>query len=634
MTLKGWTLAGFAIVACLGTWVFVRGTDDDALPVARGPSTRGALDPRSDGESPEPELPHTGPGEGAAAPVLSNSQSRAPVREVLATASLELRGRVEDEGGEPIADADVALYRGNIHGEPIAQTRSDASGAFGWSLDDGDVELEELLVEGQRRGHVRAEAPFDEEGRCVVVLVTCPVVEGQLVPPDGVELVEPFAVEARREEDTVSGQVWADGSFAIPLPAPGRLVEVTGRARGLARSTVPVGRELGPGERVRVDVPLEAGVALAGRVVEAGTGRPIHGALVWGESYHHEDDEPLPAARTDAAGRFRLEGMTIDRTYTPDSDGAPTFGLFMLRASAEGYAPSSVQHAFAPLLARSGLLKDDVEIALEPEAATLEGLVLGPSGEPAPLEVVHALDSQQSFRFAFADMEGRFALEDLPAGVIHLMAFTAPNRSPEERASAQVAVDLVEGTQRVTLRQTAATGVLEGRCLDPSGGPIAGAAIVVRSRMSAESFAIGLVSTEGETDAEGYWRIEHLYPGASEVTVEGVADRPRAVARPPSAEVEIDPEVPGKSIVFTVADGIDLAGRIVGSGPSLVVVARAPDGSEAARVEPGSDGAFELGPLYPDSYDLVVLREGREVASTRVGPGSEEGIRLDVPDGG
>src|SRR5262249_25496401 len=124
------------------------------------------------------------------------------------------------------------------------------------------------------------------------------------------------------------------GRFRFEGLPIGRLVTITGRARGFSTRELTLDRRLQPDGTAQQDVEPRGGATITGIVLDAKTRAPVPGANVWVETLSIGDDELAPATVAGADGRFRLEGA--EEELRPVSDGSLRL-WFMLFASAEGY---------------------------------------------------------------------------------------------------------------------------------------------------------------------------------------------------------------------------------------------------------------------------------------------------------
>jgi hypothetical protein len=159
------------------------------------------------------------------------------------------------------------------------------------------------------------------------------------------------------------------------------------------------------GDPVRVDLVLVPAPAILGEVRFA-DGAPVEGAHVWissmGRNPHAATSGPIgirvgDEVRTDAEGRFRIEGVA-------------TYGRYALAASGPGGATATVED----VVFEAGATEAHARIAIQRVAATgarVEGRVVDERGDPVSGAIV---------RFAGASSvtstDGAFVREAAPAG--------------------------------------------------------------------------------------------------------------------------------------------------------------------------------------------------------------------------
>ena len=198
------------------------------------------------------------------------------------------------------------------------------------------------------------------------------------------------------------------------------------------------------------DILMLSAGAIEGRVVTA-DGLPAEGAWVTldrnGEALNRRDYHQSrcqytarlrgSAIRTDASGRFRLDGVEVGQVF--------------VWAGREGDLATRTQ----PIEVRGEMISDGVEIVLGEKASEdfIGGQVFLPDGAPA----VHArLDYEYSTRLGGsgngtfnADAEGRFLLSCVPAGLRTIRARDyernfAPVRATDVEGGAQLVLQLQE----------------------------------------------------------------------------------------------------------------------------------------------------------------------------------------------
>jgi hypothetical protein len=245
-----------------------------------------------------------------------------------------------------------------------------------------------------------------------------------------------------------SGRTNAEGSVRLEnLPRPPWDVAI--QARGLA-----------PKRMERVDgtkplrVRLTPGAVLTGTVRDGTTHEPVAGAAVWvsvglgiAAMDRWDPDAGRVATRTDARGRFKLEGVGAGATMV--SATAPGLGRVIRPNVRPGTA---------------------VELFLMPGAA-ISGVVRDEAGKPVKGAVVRAMPEGIGPFLPPAertDASGRFVVAGLEAGSYMVVAREGP------RAPAVSAVR-VEATGDAAADLTLTEGgFVTGRLVDAAGKPVAG----------------------------------------------------------------------------------------------------------------------------------------------------------------
>jgi hypothetical protein len=223
-----------------------------------------------------------------------------------------LKGLVVDETD---AGVDGALVRVIREGDPVEWVEPSAvtdAGRFQFEvMGPGPWRLE--AREGARR---RAFAKT--QGEEVVLRLGGTAVLSGVVRSSAGPFVTSFAVLLSRSLGSMQREpledhyiVSADGTFRIAGLPPGE-VEMVVAAPSFAPSAA-LKRALKVDQTERVEVVLEAGATLTGKVVERGTGTPLEAARVSLEQGDQTSIPVLPVARTDQAGTFELRGLPKGR---------------------------------------------------------------------------------------------------------------------------------------------------------------------------------------------------------------------------------------------------------------------------------------------------------------------------------
>ncbi|HEX7181544.1 MAG TPA: carboxypeptidase regulatory-like domain-containing protein [Thermoanaerobaculia bacterium] len=426
-----------------------------------------------------------------------------------------LSGQVVDEEGEGIAGAVLAAWVSPAPG-------SGARGIDGLQVAaaaDGRFEIRGLPPGALR---LRASAPGHQDTE-VSGLELQP-----LEPLDGVQLVLPpsaalegtvrnaqgapvprarIAVRpatADRPEDGARAvedrQVDAEGRFRVDGLAPGAVLVLADhdRYRQVERPL-----DLRPGVN-RIDLVLEPGLAVAGRVVDE-AGDPVAGAQV----RLAEAGADSASARSRADGSFRLTGLSA--------------GRHSLEASREGFSPAqlTVELVETPV--------EGIELRLE-RGAILEGRLLGLDAGDLARVKVSAFSPELGVRTGTVGGDGRYRIEGLLPGN-WMAAASVPPGSRQAKAPVRVAAGASPAIADLDFRQGL---TLSGRVL-LDGAPLADVRVE----------AIGTASQGGGaavTDERGEIRISGLEPGRYRLVLShparGLADE-RTVELPQRAALEI-----------------------------------------------------------------------------------------------
>jgi protocatechuate 3,4-dioxygenase beta subunit len=284
----------------------------------------------------------------------------------------------------------------------------------------------------------------------------------------------------------------AQGRFEFPLARPGRytLFALAAGTAALRRGGLEPTRE--PRE---LELRLDAGLALRGRVLDAASGAPIAGASVVSE-----DDAPaqilafdsaqLPAelaarATTDAEGRFALERLSS--------------GLHTLRACAPGHGAAWS----ARVDARTAT--GEIELRLG-SGGTIEAQ-LEPPAERVPL-VASAVDYGfqrpcLSYSLVLTDALGRARFEHLPPGPFVVLRVDA-----QATTDASFAFVREGGTSEVRLGVSAIGHALAGSLCDASGEPQRGADLMLEASDPSDEHW-----RSTRTDASGRFRFDGVRAG-------------------------------------------------------------------------------------------------------------------------
>ncbi|HEX9793375.1 MAG TPA: carboxypeptidase-like regulatory domain-containing protein [Planctomycetota bacterium] len=323
-----------------------------------------------------------------------------------------LSGVVLDALGDPAAEAWVAAVgrEAAADARPFRVVRSAADGRFVFEGLRRDRAYGFWVhLPGQGSAWLPApEAPRSAGQADVQIRLEAPAALAGRLQPGGNEAAAGRWIELQRVDaldaaeampaPDASRTVRADdlGRFRIADLRPGRYLVALRGANGVPE--LPVEVELHAGEAY-TDLELDGpGVRSLGGVVLDPLGAPAAGAIVW---VFAEDEDPALSreTRSDAAGRFRFEGLRAvphNLGVQPDPDAGP-----------QVYAA----------LRSNGVLPGAEELELRlPVGEDLTGRVVDDRSMPvAGADVVARLDGRWGVAHARTDAQGRFRLR-VPVG--------------------------------------------------------------------------------------------------------------------------------------------------------------------------------------------------------------------------
>lgn len=385
----------------------------------------------------KPQEPTATPLAETSAPTLSQppeaewpaalADARSPVAESTSRAAQttavdrdrDLHGEVVDPTGRPVAGAKIEVFRNESseysfldvertnERRKVAETDSDVEGRFAVPLDVGRP----FLMEASAQGFARELIGNRYAGEHVLVRLHLGAsVEGRVQRADDGTAI----AGARLRAWPTSGEKPAprfllqtvtdeEGRFRFDdLPPIEFYVEVTPPAGAL-----PMWRriELIEGERHEVEIAVEAGPTVRGRVVDGTSGLPIAGAEVGASRTFRRP------VRTDANGEYVYAGFPLDGIYDLHA-----------RAAGHGRMERRVRESDRdPFPGR-------VDFELLP-ACRARGRVLDADGAPVPGAYVAAVgfqyhsdsNSKQDWGAASSAADGRFEIEDLRSDLPHVL---------------------------------------------------------------------------------------------------------------------------------------------------------------------------------------------------------------------
>ena len=489
-----------------------------------------------------------------------------------------LAGTVLDAAGAPVAGVTVSAELEDKPTEVIV-AESAADGAF--ALVGLIAGRYRLRVEAP--GVLSAEVRFVEAPASAVRIVVSRevAVEGRVLAPDGRGAAN-VAVRLARGAQPIEAESDGAGRFRFAGLPEGRYR--VWAFRGEQASGAAVADRVGAGPFPPIDLVLAPAAVLGGRVVNAASGRGVVADVVL---VADDPDEPPRAARSDADGRFRIEGVPFGR-WTADAHAPGYLSADAIRfLAASDYAPL-IQ--LEPGVAVSGRVVDADGHPLEGAAV----LARGQSADGAGQEISDA--SLAQIQAAAGDVPSGLTtwqggttatgLKFIPRGELGVVVGPLPYPPPPGAGALRVASPLA-----------AAAAGLPPLPVDPAVAP----------RMT--------------TGPDGSFRITGVPPGRYQVWA-----RKTGYATGSSApfQVELGRDIDGLDV--PLGAGLTIEGQIVddrGAAVAGASVAATPrGGGEPTGASTGPDGRYQLGPVAGE-LRLAVTAVGyggaaRDVSAPRV----------------
>ncbi|WP_394841030.1 carboxypeptidase regulatory-like domain-containing protein [Pendulispora brunnea] len=298
--------------------------------------------------------------QGVVVTVRARSSTRAKL--VVEAQRGEIRGRVVDDGGQPVTDAFIEAAResdsaGKSAGDAERETR------WGWDREsppltdlDGKFTVKKLspgtyTVRAHRKGGGEAVTEHVQVGSHVTLTIrragsiagTVSGARGRSPERFTVAVVDKKKAFVREESFFRT-----DGKFKLRDLPPGDFEVSAEASEGRALAQVP----LAQGEKYDgLALTLEEGASLRGRVLSFDTGQPVAGMVVFVESAKGTNGRPMGMPDegnrknvTDTDGRFEIQ-------HCPP-------GRVMLLAFPSDYAASEYGFAHVPLTLQSGMANE------------------------------------------------------------------------------------------------------------------------------------------------------------------------------------------------------------------------------------------------------------------------------------
>ncbi len=519
---------------------------------------------------------------------LSGRQAGERVRVVLSPGGT-IRVTVRGPDGVPARGARVEVWRGRS-GDPVdfsSEATTDASGSCELiGIPPGPARLaaehpllgsspqEEVSVRNGEEHHVELSfgAARVITGRVFDALRNSPVAGARV------------GVGWRRNHSVSTDK---DGRFVMPGCSLDPGLEVVVTARGFSRAQAEV---LSDGE---LEIGLVVGDSLTGRALGA-DGLAVREAPVVVQASHELISAvtgyrrqliDVLTGRTDASGRFRLDGLRHDLPYA-----------LLIHASGHGVLRMDVR----PRQGGAGeIALGDIRL---PPSRTVTGRVEDASGAPVPrIAVKLVAETATVLDGWYGDEEtrttddlGRFAFRDIAPGSYELA--TAAHGGVSAQATVEVGQDADPEPTRLRIE---GSGRLQFLIVDNSGRPLSG---------------VWVWAPHG--DAESARTDESGRAVLSGLSVETLTVRVKPPWRMPDGRHFLDQfaedlRVDGAELRLTLAEAVRINGRVEGPDgePLPRVLVRAYEtgvDDEAASTATDESGRFTLFGLAPHTHQVVV----------------------------
>jgi RNA polymerase sigma factor (sigma-70 family) len=356
--------------------------------------------------------------------------------------------------------------------------------------------------------------------------------------------------------------------------------------------------------RVPVDVTMTPAGAVVGRVVEAGSGAPVSGALVWVDP---EVWTPVRAsshnAATTADGRFRIDDIPP--------------GRYRVGARAPGFAPMGPGVEVA---VEAGFEPPEAAIALE-RGAEVEGIVTSAGAPVAGARVRLVREQGTASAQAISQADGRFTITSSHQGV-----FAPRVQGYEVVSPARVEV---RGARHsgVTI-EVQPLGIIRGRVVRDDR-PVRGAEVHAggsrHARMTARS------------DDSGAFEMRGLQPG--DYTIGASSDRAQAFSREPDdvVRVSLGRREVREGVIVNLGGGASIEGTVVAEGgeplEGVFVVYRDRATGDLCRSWADHNGRFVCPMLAGGGSYLPSVRPSPAFTGELPAADSAGFPSVDVPDG-
>lgn len=483
----------------------------------------------------------------------------------------EIAGRVANRDGGPIAGATIQATKSTPGNRPMRPFMFDpdapelpatgTDGQFALRLAEGSYDLE-VRAEGYAPKRVLTVRVARGSEPLEIVLEEGMRLAGRVVTASGAPVADATLMLATMEAGPQGRSVSSsDGSFAFEDLSPGKMMLSVQKLEAFVMFTQPV---TVPDSQVIVQLP--PGGNVSGRVIDKQTKRPVtafsaglSGLRTAGGAMR--GGPPMMKEFRSDDGTFLLENLPV--------------GQHQIQVSAPGYATATL----SGVTVDESTPVEDLEVNLE-AGVRIAGTVTGSDG--ASLSGVRVMLEDPGGRppmgpptMQTSDADGRYAIENIPAGEITLRFFK------EGFVTETRTVKLAGPETRVDVRL--GTGIdVTGTVVDASGRPVGEATVMIQGSGS---------GGRGTSDGNGAFKVDGIAPGRYTIRATKTGFAP-AVLR----DVDVASAGP---LRLVLESGGTIYGRVTGHNESDEVTVRATsnEGFAASSVDAAGNYRIEGAPV-------------------------------------
>jgi len=534
-----------------------------------------------------------------------------------------LAGKVVDSSGVAMAGVSVSFSSESGFSAPGVET--DASGHFERELDAQPAEGAPIEATVESVEHCETTAIVTTREEATIVMAKLPRIEVRVVGPEGLAPEGSGNVKLLLRDKhgtrTTSLELDEDGIARSDPVQPGQLLRVNSTFDGFACHAVTRNDQLLGDATLRVDVTLARGVTLRGTVLDEHTHRPLSGVIVRAEPLFPLTWADAPNATTDGSGNFELRAVTASRHMF--AEDRSMIDCYYVNVEIDGYALLTPKNLVwkHPIASPQPAVVDDIELLLVPTGTLIVKLRWPGGRDVGYMVVLRVFDSAGHVFETGQSSGGECGLTKVPAGDLSLIA-----RALDPRGLARTEFSLRVGeVKRIDLTLQSPDAAVEGRVVDDQGRGVPGVVLGAENFIEVSDNRTSLDWPDTQTDAQGAFRFEALYPGSLEIAVANGEDLLPMAFWPPLRTVALDAAGIATGVEFRSAPAVQYSGSVAplpaldDSRPLFVELTHAEFGSiGSSMVEPGGGGRFELTAMPGIDYVLIARRGGKVLGSLAV----------------